>query len=242
MSIVETKHMMIFTVVLFALSLLALWAGKGSLLFQKMGFLLMTLVLFLGFFSLKAPVRPSVQDIVGHDLAVGRVLGQRIQANHPEGGTVAAIQVRPEDPDEVIQARPLAQLSGLSTGLGNGFDVVMVDATWVGYPRQNQPFGGRLRQTHHFKTLLAEAPDAVAVVSFIGVPEDIHQLAAAKLPPFYALVEDLLPAAWHSALPKGIAAVATIQPRTDRVPRKNVDPHVNLFEKFYVLTPESLQP
>jgi hypothetical protein len=173
---------------------------------------------------------------------MGEVFATRILQDHPGGGGIAVIQLRPGDPDPVMQAIPEAQLAGLRETLGDAYTLYSVDATWEGTRDNSSEAPRHILTSNDFVKMLDGLEPIVAVVSFAGIPDDVPRLSEYGMPPLYAYWQDELPVGWESSLPKGISAVISIRPDGESFtpPEAYAEPR-RAFEMNYNLTPGDLQ-
>ena len=125
--------------------------------------------------------------------ALGYVIGEKIAGNHPGGGTVLAVQEQPEGPR--AEQAAAARIEGLESALsGSGLTVVRIELA-PGSGSYMEP--GRGFPVSQGQAWVAEHPDAVAVVSFTGFPEQAAPSDCKGWPPFYVFasgsVEKLVP-------------------------------------------------
>ncbi|WFB36119.1 hypothetical protein P3T73_18355 [Kiritimatiellota bacterium B12222] len=210
--------------------------SKQNPLFKNGAVIFGLLGLVFGWLTFKPVQVSDLEDQVALDHFFGEKFGEIISDSFPEGGTVVVIQLRPGDPDLVMQAIPEAQIAGLTVGLGEGYRLALVDATWVGRDEESLA-GGLTRYSRDFRQMLQGNEDAIAVVSFAGLPKDPQNLGKDLLPPFYALMDDVLPIEWAEQLPPGIMGIISIRPEGSfnflPASRQEV---LTYFEQNFILT------
>lgn len=230
---------MTFLLLLFLAATVGLfYAGLKNPALQKLSVVPAILAIGVAIFSMKPVKAPELEEIVLMDEVLGQMFAEKILQKHPGGGAVAVIQLRPGDPDIVMQEIPEAQLRGLKEILGEKYTIILIDATRIGSEDSSRPQGELVRFSRDFQAMLKDVPDVVAVVSFAGLPADPYKLRTMNLPPVYGLMEDVLPPEWQNKLPQGIAGVASI--RADGDFQALPDPEetsLELFEKKYIFTP-----
>ncbi|MDF3129055.1 hypothetical protein P0Y35_07600 [Kiritimatiellaeota bacterium B1221] len=214
-------------------------AGKQNPVLKKWALIPAVIAIIASLSSFRTEKAPAVEEMVVMDQVLGNLFGERILQDVPGGGVVAVIQLRPGDPDPIIQAIPEVQLKGLQETLGDAYSLVPIDATRVGTIESSQLPGGLVRRTRDFQEMLEPHDGVVAVVSFAGLPVDPYVLGRIEFPPLYGLMDDVLPENWETKLPPGIAGVVSIQPRTQVPPvPTSREAAMEIFEKNYIFTPE----
>ncbi len=215
-------------------------AGKQNPVYKKWALIPAVIAIVVSLASFRPEKAPTVEEMVVMDEVLGNILAERILHDVPGGGAVAVIQLRPGDPDPIIQAIPEVQLKGLQDTLGEAYTLLPIDATRVGSIESSRLQGGLVRRTRDFEEMLQPHTGVVAVVSFAGLPVDPYVLGRIDFPPLYAVIEDVLPENWGPKLPPGIAAVVSIQPSSEipSVPTTR-EAALDFFKKQYIFTPET---
>lgn len=160
---------------------------------------------------------PPLTELTVWDHAVGHALGREIARNHPGGGTVVVLDF---SPGESLTAFSRARIEGLRSGWqADSFKAHVIDNAGVAEalgigdgPLVLMP--GMLGHNPCAK-LLARYPNAVAAVSFIGLPTGPTAADASGLPPLYVL--DLSPrtAADDPAPPLSVRALVRLRKQVD---------------------------
>ena len=163
----------------------------------------------------------------------GFVLGREIAAAFPDGGQVIALDFTPGTSAE--KRIHNARLSGLRQGLGESrFEVVSASSRLT--PQDLASLDGSMLPVESFQEGADQHPDAIAMVSFLGLPRARKAKDLASLPPVYA-VELNNPGAAQAYVNKGfIPAAVCYLPTADwrQTPPRGANAD-EVFAMFYVL-------
>lgn len=170
----------------------------------------------------------------------GYMLGQKIAETFPDGGTVISFDFAPGNNDVATRVYK-ARVDGLQRALGSGSFTVVEEG-----PEQAEGLLAEFSEEGLSAALLLEAagkhPDAVAMVSFVGLPNARDRGSLKGIPPIYAFALGD-PRMTRSYLQQGIVpAVVSYRPDADwgREPTSK-DSLEDVCAEFYILvTKENL--